>query len=247
MRHTFLLLLGLVSFSIGSAKSGDLENVRTAQALLGHEIWSQLICIHPEPRHHGAGRDVYALIFEFSGILWYYDVQGTQSFSRHVGDLDHEKADLLALLRDVDPSFSQFEFVETEPPSEMAARHGSIVNGCFIESVVALRERLKLGERIERARLLSYYQDTYGTIIGHTVLTFETRDGAYVIDPELGPKPTRIAQALHEDAGHVARSLLLPYLLVKARWIDAPISNATRLARADSGRLAKSETEMLRR
>jgi len=122
------------------------------------------------------------------------------------------------------------------------------MNGCFIESITALQERLRAGERIERARLLSYYQDVYGSIVGHTVLTFETPEGAYLIDPQLGSRPTRIARTLHEDAGQVARSLLLPYLLVRARWIDVPMANPARIiARADSGRLAKSETERLRR
>lgn len=251
MRHTFLflLLIGLFSPSLCPAKSAALENVRTAQALLGPAIWSRIILIHPEHGHRGRpNRDVYALIFEFSGILWYYDFQGTQSFSRHLGDLDREKTDLLPLLRDVDPTFSRFEIVENASRSDATARPGSIVNGCFIESITALHDRLRAGERIERARLLSYYQDIYGSIVGHTVLAFETPDGAYMIDPQLGPKPTRIARTLYEDPSQVARSLLLPHLLVQARWIDAPISNAARiLARADSGRVAKSETERLLR
>lgn len=241
MRHTFLflLLLALFSPSAGFAKKVELENVRRAQALLGSETWSRIVLIHPDHQRRGANHDVYALIFEFSGILWFYDAQGTQSFSLSVGDLEHEKTDFQPLLRAVDPRYTRFEFVDSESDPGSATR-GSITNGCFIESIAVLQARLKSGERIERARLLSYYQDMYGDVIGHTVLTYETPEGAYVIDPQWGLQPTRLARTLPEDPSRVARSLQLPYLLVQARWIEAPLSGATKIARADSGHSGSS-------
>jgi hypothetical protein len=248
VRHTFLLflLLGLVYPSIGNAKNIELENVRRARALVGPEVWSRIIEIHPENPRRGAKREVYALVFEFGGILWFYSEEGTQSFSRHVGDLENEKEDFAPLLRAIDPAYSRFEVVDADS-RPIAPEPGAIANGCFIESIAALRERLNSGEEIGRARLLSYYQDRYGAIVGHTVLTYQTSKGAFVIDPQLGRKPTRVARTLSEDAREVARRLFLSYRLVQARWIDVPTTNASRIARANSARVARSETERVLR
>jgi hypothetical protein len=248
VRHTFLLLLllGLFCPSTSNAKNAALENVRRAQATLGSEIWSRIIEIHPENPRRGARREVYALVFEFSGILWFYSAEGTQSFSLQVGDLENQKHNFAPLLRAINPAYSRFEVVEAASQPVTPAS-GSIANGCFIESIVALRDRLDAGEEIESARLLSYYQDMYGTIVGHTVLTYQTPEGAFVIDPQLGRKPMRVARTLSDDAGTVARRLFLSYLLVQARWIDVPMVNASRIARANSARVVQSETERILR
>lgn len=230
-----------------SAKNFALENVQHAQVLLGPEVWNRIIRIQPDDQRKNGIREIYALVFEYGGILWFYQpTEGTQSLSRQLGDLDHEKENLQPLLCAIDPHYSRFEFVTELNPANTKKIRGSLENGCFIESVAALRSRLMAGEPIQQARLLSYYQDMYGQMVGHTVLTYQTPNGAYVIDPQLGSKPTRIARELSEDAGRVARSLQLPYLLVRARWIDAPVPDTTRMVRGKGGAAGKFQADLVR-
>jgi hypothetical protein len=103
-------------------------------------------------------------------------------------------------------------------------------NACFIESLVALRQQTARGE-VVRAALLSYYYGPNGDI-GHTVLTYETSDGFYVIDSANAARPAAIDRRLAADAMalatvvhpgvRAARARLLPVDLTADR--PAPVS-----------------------
>jgi len=73
-------------------------------------------------------------------------------------------------------------------------------NGCFIESVAALRDRLARGSETMRPQLLTYYLNTPLGLAGHTVLTFQTRAGIEVIDPEVSAAPRQYPRSLADDA-----------------------------------------------
>src|SRR5262249_48543801 len=137
LRRPVLSLLLVVA--TGRAET-SLENAFRAQALLGPEVWSQVIAVQNDSRGGVYPRTVHALVFELAGILWFYaDVNGTQSFSLRYGQLEAEKADFGALLHAVDPGFVRWVQVEAQPKNPGDHRR-PLPNGCFIESVVAWRE-----------------------------------------------------------------------------------------------------------
>lgn len=177
-------VLALVLVTAGRAQS-SLDAARRAQELLGPEVWSRVITIENENRHSPYPRTVHALIFELAGILWFYtDHDGTQSFSLHVGRVEEEKADFAPLLRDIDPGFRRWAGVERDPAGRTRQDGDEpLRNGCFVESVVALRERLGRGGVAEEPRLLSYYAATSSGRVAHTVLAFNVGDRVEIVDP----------------------------------------------------------------
>jgi len=169
---------------------GALAQARRAQAMVGAETWSRVIRVDNASRFGRYPRVVYALVFELADLLWFYtDTDGTQSLSLHRGRLAEEKADLGSLLRKIEPGFTQWCVVPDQTGLPVASR-GALPNGCFIDSVAALRERLARGGAVMRPQLLSFYVETSMGLKGHTVLTYETSRGAVVIDPT-GPTPTQ--------------------------------------------------------
>ncbi|MEO5958344.1 MAG: hypothetical protein ABIZ49_13830 [Opitutaceae bacterium] len=218
-----ILVLGLLAFATLRAND-SLADARHARDLLGPAAWTRVIRIENEARGGGYPRSFHALIFEAGGLLWFYaNLEGTQSFSLHRNRLAEEKADFGRLLRAIEPGFAHWRIVADEEPS---ARPGgaALPNGCFIESIAALRQRLAQGPAA-MPRLLSFYRAGPRGLKGHTVLTFSTDEGLAVIDPieKGGPRffpglrggdPLPLARLL--DGGRVA----------KARWI--PIDAAPR-------------------
>ncbi|WP_414664211.1 hypothetical protein [Horticoccus sp. 23ND18S-11] len=196
----------------------SLQPARHAQALLGREVWSTLLRIENRAPSARYPRVVHALVFELAGMLWFYDAaHGTQSFSLHRGRLAEEKADFAPLLRDIDPGFLRW----TEVPAriEHSPARGSLPNGCFIESVAALRDRLAAGEAISHPQLLSYYLTHRGVRTGHTVLAYETNGRVAVIDPARDGAPLQFPSPLAGNALQLARAVA-GNDVVTARWVQ---------------------------
>ena len=203
----------------------SLTHARRAQALLGTAVWSQVIRVENKARFSRYPRTLHALVFEFDGILWFYaDKDGTQSFSLHPDRLAEEKADFGPLLRDIEPGFTRWNVVPDDAGESVAVR-GTLPNGCFIESLFALRQRLAHGEPVGRARLLSYYGVTPGGRCGHTVLTWETADHVEVLDPEWPRKTRSFPKALDGDALGLARTME-GGLVTNARWVPVDLPAA---------------------
>lgn len=183
----------------------SLAHVRNAQALLGPDVWSQVVRIEnkkPSARHR---RIVHALVFELAQILWLYEpTEGTQSFSLHKGRLAEEKADFAPLLRAIDPGFTRWSVVADSAADE---NDGTIPNGCFICSVVALRDRVLAGGEAVRPHLLSYYIDTNTGQQGHTVLAYETAGQVEVVDATQGGRRYNLPATLATDALKLARAM----------------------------------------
>ncbi len=197
-----------------------LENARRAQALLGAGVWSQVIEIENAAGGARYPAVVHALVFEFAGILWFYtDADGTQSFSLHRGRLAAEKADFAPLLREIDPGFGRWTVLPSAPAASVAlAELEPLTNGCFIESVVALRARVAAGRPIRAPRLLSYYLNDGTARIGHTVLAYEVGGHVEIFDPgrpearlsfplRSAREPLALAQALEKRVVEKARFL----------------------------------------
>lgn len=217
------LFLLLVTVCAGADRS--LVNARRAQALLGADVWSQVIRVDNDARSSRYPQSLHALVFELAGILWFYtDLDGTQSFSLHRGRLAQEKANFAPLLRDIDPGFKRWWVVEDEPEASLTLLENAeadLPNGCFIESYAALRMLVAHGVPVREPRLLSYYGQGTVRQQGHTVLTYADVRGITVVDParpnrpryfsaEVAANPTQLARALQGTEVKQARVLPLP-------------------------------------
>lgn len=212
----FFLPLLLLSPPLPAETS--LENAQYAQALLGPQTWSRVITVRNETWSARYPRTVHALVFEVAGILWFYtDTEGTQSFSLHVGELEREKNEFGPLLREIEPGFVQWTVVPA-PLRPIASHTHSLPNGCFIDSILALRERVRRGGKVEEPRLLSYYLTTPAGRKGHTVLTYQTDNAVEVFDPERRDGRLVFSKPFASDALKLARALE-GRDVVKARYV----------------------------
>jgi hypothetical protein len=211
-----LLILLFVATTLAAETS--LDNARRAQALLGADVWSRVITIRNKERAGVYPGTVHAVVFELVGILWFYtDLNGTQSFSLERGQLEREKADFGPLLQAIEPGFASWTVVTQ--PTVGAPDGAPLLNGCFIESVVALRERQRLGLAVGKPRLLSYYLATGSGQKGHTVLAYEISGVIEIFDPgrrgqrlafpkTVGTDPLDLARAL--EGRQVGKARYLP-------------------------------------
>ncbi len=180
----------------------SLEHARQARAMLGPDVWSQVISIENTAPHSRYARTLHALVFELEGILWFYtDKDGTQSFSLQRGRLAEEKTDFGPLLRDIDPGFTRWNTL-SEAANAAKVRSGPLPNGCFIQSVAAMRT---LHDGANHPRLLSYYVETPSGLQGHTVLTYQMRDHLEVLDPEWPNRAEKFSETFASDALALAR------------------------------------------
>ena len=205
-----------VAVSFASQES-DLVSARRAQALLGTDVWSQVVRIENTGSTAHYSRVVHALVFELVGMLWFYtDAEGTQSFSTYRGRLAQDKADFGPLMREIHSGFTHWTLVQAEAAPAVAGNK-PLPNGCFIESVANLRRRLLAGDAVLRPQLLSYYAKSCHA--GHTVLTFETDAGVQVIDPAYPSTLLVFPRELARNAQALGTALV-GRLVDKAIWIS---------------------------
>lgn len=231
--------LALLLFLVVPLRADDsLDHARRAQALLGSGIWSRVIRVQNEARNNEYPGSFHALVFELSGILWFYSANnGTQSFSLHQGALAEEKADFGPGLRDIHAGLTGWSIV---PDGGAPAVAGKLPHGCFVECVALLRERAARGGVVGRAQLLSYYVRRASGWRGHTVLALAGREEVEVLDPLEPGRSVRLPAADADDAlglargfrgGAVAKAHLLPVELP----VEVPGRAAAPLAAASSG------------
>lgn len=244
-RFPLLILLVLPALAHGAL---SLDHARRAREMLGEETWSRIVAVENTRKESVYPTSLHALVFELGGILWFYtDVDGTQSFSLHKNNLAAEKTNFAPLLRAIESGFAEHRILAEEqlaalPP--LPAADGPLPNGCFIESYAALRERVAAGELILGARLMSFY--AAGRRAGHTVLTYETPGGFFVLDPMNSPKPRRIDRRRAGDAMAIARVLVPGVPLEEARWVptltrmEGPL-----IAAVDERSKARDRTQVL--
>jgi hypothetical protein len=206
--------------------------------------WSQVIRIDNEAHESSYPSTVYALVFEEGGLLWFYtDSDGTQSLSLHRNRLAEERDDLGTLLRAIDPGFVHFTELEPELRGSRMA-NDPLPNGCFVECVGALRERIMLGDRIEEARLLSCYANTRRGLRGHTVATYRTPAGFFMLDPTASKKPHALPSDYSDKPEAIAALALEGAKVAKARWVPTDRPESLLVARAtDAARRMSRDDE----
>ncbi len=209
MRSQTLIPLFLACATAGAGADDSLVHARRAQALLGAEVWSQVLHIENRARASAYPRTLHALVFELAGILWFYsDGDGTQSFSLYRGRLEQDKADYAPLLRDIEPGFARWSVMADDVSlSEDGTLVGELPNGCFIESYASLRRLVARGAEIGAPRLLSYYAESKVRRQGHTVLAYEVSGRVMVVDPEQPDRPLSFTGALAGDPMQLARAV----------------------------------------
>ena len=227
----------------GTVPPGGLDDALAARAMLGGDTWARLVRIdNTRPRsvlRRGPyPRTVYALVFELSGILWFYTgVDGTQSLSLTTGTVARDEADPGPLFRSIDPGFTEWRWIEPPkgPTAPFSARPR---NACFVESVAALNRRIAAGGEANSPRLLSYYVDTPGGRLGHTVLLFGTAGGLAAIDADDSDRPEALPVELGTDpralsaylrGGPVAAARTIPVVCARTpprEWAALPAAPA---------------------
>ena len=219
---TAVLLLAIFPVLGRAIDSPTKEAAWQARLMLGEGVWAKVLRIGNDNPAGPYPATVYATVFEMGGILWFYTgMDGTRSFSLHYGRLEQEKGEFGRLLRAIEPGFNRYDVLPEAMPAGAHNRR-PLRNGCFIDSVVALREALETGVPVKRARLLTYYLKHRGGVKGHTVLVFRTALGLHVTDGSSG-KPPEFFLHDTDDGLELARQLLhssLRHRLVTTRWIE---------------------------
>jgi hypothetical protein len=195
------------------ARSTDgLADALAARALLGPYGWARVVRIE-SPGDRGSGvrtgypATTYALIFELSGILWFYcDSDGTQSLSVNLGSVEADKLDPGPLLRRISPRFGAWRWAD-ESGLVKPAGTARPPNDCLIECVAILEQRIAIGTELRSPRLLFYYVDTPTGCLGHTVLLYETTCGLTAVDPDRPDRSIRVPARTGPDAASIARFL----------------------------------------
>ena len=223
MRLLIPLLLALLLPGMGMGAT-SLGNARKAQAMLGPETWTRVVEITNTSAASSYPAAVSALIFEEGGLLWFYtDAEGTQSLSLFSNRLAWEKENLGELLRSIDSGFTRFTVLPDVVPEPPFVRGDSVPNGCFIESIAAMRSRILLGETLMRPRLLSCYALTRKGLRGHTVLTYQTAAGFFLLDPTHPTRPKLMPGKWVEDPVALAGVALEGAKVLKARWVSVDL------------------------
>jgi len=218
-----LILVGLLT-ALALRGASSLDDARRAQAMLGAETWSRIIRIENATPNERYPAVVDALVFEEGGLLWFYTApEGTQSLSLHWNRLAEEKSDLAPLLREISAGFTRFTVLPDAPSAVWVNADDPLPNGCFIECLAALRMRVMRGDRIERPRLLSCYVNTAAGRFGHTVLTYETSRGFFLLDPTRSARPRLVPRVWKDEPMALATLALDGAKVVRARWV--PVEN----------------------
>lgn len=200
--------------------------------MLGGLTWSRLVRIENTAARSAYPAVVDALIFEEAGLLWFYTpTDGTQSLSLHVNRLAEEKAHLAPLLQAIDPGFVRFEIRPDAPVGLVPIKPAPLSNGCFVECLAALRGRVLRGEHVERPRLFSCYTLTAAGLRGHTVLTYETSRGFFLLDPSRSSHPRLVRFNPDDNPMSLAEVAVPGAKIVKTRWLAVGSPEASILAK----------------
>jgi len=195
-------VLTVAALASGLHADKSLASVRRAQSLLAGQTWSEVVRIDNTSATSRYPVVVDALIFQLYSALWFYTpTDGTQSLSQFRNRVEADKAELGPLLAAIDPGFTRWVVLPDYdgPP----AAESRIPNGCFIESMALLFQRLACGAQVQNPKLLSYYVAMPGGIRGHTVLQFTAGGALQVVDPDHPARAMRIGYARDDDPSSV--------------------------------------------
>ncbi len=241
MRKIICLVLLAALIARAATAPSNLEAVNGARRLLGRDVCSRVLEIENTGSISLYPRITYALVFEFNDILWFYTPHdGTQSLTLYANQLEHDKTHLQPMLTEIHKGFSRFREL---PEGVWDSVVGVLPNGCFIESVVALRELFATGQRILRAGVLLYYAKGHARQ-GHAVLAYETESGVFIDDSERA-RPEKIKGRWSERPLEIARrhEPALRKDLVAAKMVPIRVDGASaKTLLASNGRSGASAT-----
>lgn len=192
-----ILTLGTTAQARSKSTLRDAAAVFQAERMIDESTWSETIRIRNRRPDSTFDSRVWALAFEFGGRVWIYIPQiGTQSPAVRVDQLESDKADLSGLLAKVNPGFVSYDRVGPDEKIIAAvAKLDDVPNACLMESLATLRKMVRSGVDVAQADLLMYYAKVGSSMVGHTVLVYETDEGQFVWDPEKPKHSRRLNQS----------------------------------------------------
>lgn len=213
-----LLWFGLVTLGVSpvlcaaarSEVADDRRDAHQAATMMAEQGWATVIEIDNTRPNRVYGRKVFATVFEFNEILWFYfPREGTQSLSLYRGRTAEDRDSLGELLREIHPGFGAFRTSvgPDEPVPATDGRWAPLRNGCLVESVHELRRLQARGMLLTEARLLMYYVREGVRRMGHTVLVYATPAGRFGWDPARPDADVPLRSEGWNTALQVARSL----------------------------------------
>ena len=206
------LLIFLAAAPLFARAQDELTDAQAARAMLGPDIWARVVRIDNRPARGLEVRTaypstVYALVFEVSGVLWFYcGADGTQSLSLRYGSLDSDKADPGPLFRAISGRFGRWDWVDEAPGLRDPGR-APPPNSCLIQCIAALRARIAVGEVVGDPQFLLFYVDTPNGRLGHAVLLFASGGGLTAVDPDRPGVDISIPARLGADGRAITRYL----------------------------------------
>src|SRR5690606_18439042 len=133
------------------------EPVLQAQEMLGEAVWSRAVYLTHDNSESRYPKALYATVFEFDNVLWFYTSTGTQPMERSRNRAGKYRDNLLPLLRTVERRFRTAEVLpRTNVLPEKAEEIPSLKNGCVIESIYSMEKMRAEGAEVKRASLLLY-------------------------------------------------------------------------------------------
>jgi hypothetical protein len=208
-----------------SKTQDSLGPVRRAQELLGPASWSEILRIENTAAASRYPVVLYALVFQLDSALFFYTpVDGTQSLSRYLNHAEADKGDLGPLLLAIDAGFTRWNVVAPEPAA--APEKGAVPNGCFIEAIALLHQKLRQGVPIQDAKVLSYYTAVPGGVHGHSVLQYRTATGVQVVDPYRAGRVVPLPHLREDDALAVAGRLRSDVTAARAITLNEFLGNS---------------------
>ena len=213
-------IAGALFFLFGGFASAHTtpEPALQAQEMLGEQVWSQVVHLtHDNPKSRYP-KELYATVFEFDNVLWFYTSTGTQPIERSRNRTGRYRDNLLPLLRTIERNF---ELAEVLPASsslpEKAEEIPSLKNGCVIESIYSMERMRAAGTEVKRANLLLYStkrnsrRGVGGNAVGHAVLVYQTDGGVFVVDPPEIHKVRQVTGTERWEPELLAASIEAPY------------------------------------
>lgn len=217
VRLTSLCLAALFSPAFAAAHTAP-EAALQAQEMLGQDIWSRVVKLENSNEKSRYPSTLYATVFEFDKVLWFYTSTGTQPIELSRNRVSNFQEDLLPLLKTIEDGFSSATIVP--PGRRVSDDFPQLENGCVIESIFTIDQLRRQGEEVQKAQLLLYStkgQNRLGASAsprGHAVLIFETPEGRFFVDPpeievvkpletEGQWRPATFATAIESEYGEV--------------------------------------------
>jgi hypothetical protein len=220
----------------------DGVSVFQAQRLLDESTWSQTIRIQNRRPNSVFKATVWALAFEFGGRIWVYMPQvGSQTPTVKIGQLETDKVDLNIVLKRINKGFGSYEVMSANATIIAGVEQGrDVPNACLLESLAALRKMVRSGVALNQAKLLMYYANVGSSLVGHTVLFFETDEGRFVWDPVAPEKTISLRKDYKSNALALAR-------VVAETGVRAKVAMAHLLSIAESDRGGSPVADLARR